>query len=138
MSSLVEDNLLGLDVNDFGVRVEGITGADDVRLISGSGNLDNRLGRCFSVFGDYCAEQPIGRWRNGTRPAEWTEQVVVYDRAVEIGLRGLKSRRLEAGARRGAGLLAEARGCLRGPLDGNGFKYRWRGRGEIYHKDDRQ
>ena len=91
--------MLGLDVNDFGVRVEGITDADDVRLISGSGNLDNGLGRCFSVFGDYCAEQPMGGWRNGTRPAEWTEQIVVYDRAVEIRLRGLKGRRLEVGAR---------------------------------------
>lgn len=139
MSCLVKHHLLGLDVNDFGVRVEGITGADDVRLISGSGNLDNRLGRCFfSVFGDYCAEQPIGGWWKGVRPAEWTKQIVVYDRAVEIGLWGLKGRRLEAGARRGAGLLAETRVCIRGPLDGSGFRYRWRGRGEIYHKDDRQ
>ena len=56
-------------------------------------------GGVFSVFGDYCAEQPMGGWRNGTRPAEWTEQIVVYDRAVEIRLRGLKGRRLEVGAR---------------------------------------
>ena len=47
LSRLVNHHMLGLDVNDFGVRVEGITDADDVRLISGSGNLDNGLGRCF-------------------------------------------------------------------------------------------
>ena len=133
MSRPVEEDLLGLDVNDFSVHIKGITDANDVRVISGGGNLDNRLGRCFSVFGDYCAEQPMGGWRNGVRPAEWTEQVVVYDRAVEIRLRGLKDRRLEVGARRGAGLLAEAMRCIRGPLDGSGFRDRWRGRWETYH-----
>ena len=82
----LNNDTLGLDVGEMGVRVKCITDSDNVRLIS-YGVLDDGFRRGPCVCGDDGSKQVIGfLWAWGC-PTQWTEEVVVNDDTVEIGLR---------------------------------------------------
>ena len=77
--------MLGLDVGDVGVRVKCLADSDDVRLIFW-GVLDDGFRRGLCICGNDGSEQAIGFFWAWRCPTERTEQVIVYNRAVEITL----------------------------------------------------
>ena len=83
MSCFLNDNTLGLDICTGGVCLKRITDSDNVRLIS-YGVLDDGFRRGLCICGDEGSKQAIGfLWTWGC-PTQWTEEVVINDRAVEI------------------------------------------------------
>ena len=82
---LFECDVLGLDVGDVGVGVKCITNSDNVCLIS-YGVLDDGFRRGLCVYRYDGAKQAIGLLWTWRGPTQWTEEVVVYNRAVEIGV----------------------------------------------------
>ena len=82
LSVLFQRDLLGLDVGDEGVGVKCIAGSDDVYLIS-DGVLDDGFRSGLCICGDDGSKQAIRFYRTRRGPAEWSEDVVVYDRTFE-------------------------------------------------------
>ena len=67
----------------MGVRVKCITDSDNVRLIS-YGVLNDGSRGSLCVCGDDGSKQAIGFLWTWRCPTQWTEEVVINDRAVEI------------------------------------------------------
>ena len=82
LSLLFDRDMLGLDVGDVGVSVKCITDSDNVCLIS-DGVLDDGFRRGLCVYGSDGAKQSVGFLWAGWCPTERTEQVILYDGAVE-------------------------------------------------------
>ena len=85
LSVLFERDVLGLDVGDVGVGVKCIADNDDVCLIS-YGVLDDSFRRGLCVYRYDGSKQAIRFLWSWRCPTERTEQVIVYNRAVEITL----------------------------------------------------
>ena len=76
--------MFGLDVGDAGIGVKCTTDSDDVCLIF-YGVLDDGFRRKLCFCRDDGSKQAIGFLWTWRCPAQWTEEVVVNDGAVEIG-----------------------------------------------------
>ncbi len=85
LSVLFQRDVLGLDVGDVGLGVKCITGSDGVCLISDD-VLDDGFRRDLCVCGDDGSKQAIGFLWTWWCPTQRTEEIVVNDGAVEIGV----------------------------------------------------
>ncbi len=84
-SGFFKRDLFGLDVGDGCVLRKGIAGSKGIRFVS-LGRLDNRLWWCFSICRDAGSKQPKRFLGARGSPTEGTEDIVVNDSAVELGL----------------------------------------------------
>lgn len=85
VSCIFKRYLFRLDVNNDGIFAKFIAGEDSVRLISGS-RLKDRLWSCFSICREDRSDQAIGFFFAWGSPTDRTEDIVVDDGTVELGV----------------------------------------------------
>ena len=92
MSLFFKGDLFGLDVRDGSLFVEFLPDGDDVRFVSCSCEEDGLWRNRISIGRDDGADQAIGFSGAWGCPPEGSEEVVVNNGAVELGV--LKASRL--------------------------------------------